>query len=78
MPTIMSREERKLCRNPRTCACADRGCPAHLGVSSCATHADTVLYRIDMDDVTGTVMCADCASDALDSGLFSFERRKHI
>lgn len=28
------------------------------------------LYRVDMDDKTGSRMCAHCAADAFESGLF--------
>jgi hypothetical protein len=55
------------------CECADPGCPAHLGLGKCAepTYARSRLYRIDMEDHTGTVFCEECYEDALDSGVFS-------
>lgn len=52
------------------CECADKGCPAHQGSSDCRNVANTILYRIDMDDQTGTALCDDCANDATMSGLF--------
>jgi hypothetical protein len=55
------------------CNCSDRWCHAHRGTSACAGRGNTILYRVDMNDLTGTVFCDDCASDALDSGLFTDE-----
>ena len=52
-----------------TCQCADLGCPVCHG--SCNNPGDVVLYRVDMEDEAGTVFCADCAADAMDSGLFT-------
>lgn len=59
-------------RTPR-CQCSDRGCPVHPGISFCIQPATTTLFRIDMDDTAGTAFCEACATDALDSGLFSTE-----
>jgi len=56
------------------CECSDPGCPAHNGVSSCEAMAKITLYRVDMEDRTGTAMCDDCADDAFASGVFSSER----
>jgi len=59
------------------CECADPGCPAHVGVSRCREltyERGHVLFRSDMDDRTGTVFCAECLTDALDSGLFTSEK----
>ncbi len=33
-------------------------------------HRLRTLYRSDMEDLTGTLMCPRCAEDAFDSGLF--------
>lgn len=52
------------------CECADRGCPAHKGVSACAYRAIQTLYRSDMKDRTGVSFCLDCATDAYQSGVF--------
>lgn len=52
------------------CECSDPGCPVHKGESNCSKKAKYCLIRIDMDDQTGTLMCGDCADDALESGLF--------
>lgn len=57
--------------HPLTCECSDPRCPACAG--RCRERADTILYRIDMRDITGTAMCEPCAEDALDSGLFRAE-----
>ncbi len=56
------------------CECADPGCPAHSGKSDCRNVANSLLYRVDMEDETGTALCDDCADDAFDSGLFTTER----
>lgn len=53
------------------CECSDAGCAAHKGISKCTNKADTILYRVDMDDASGTLMCSDCADDATTSGLFT-------
>ena len=58
------------CLGQGTCGCADPGCPAHAGKGTCRHDANTTVYRCDMDDKTGTRMCADCAADALNSGVF--------
>lgn len=53
------------------CECTDPDCKAHRG-SECAVIADCqTLYRVDMEDETGTAMCDDCADDAFASGLFT-------
>ena len=54
-----------------TCECADPGCPAHKGVSDCAAKTACVLFRVDMDDETGTAMCEACAEDALKYDVFT-------
>ena len=51
------------------CECADKGCPVHTSVSKCSELGTTILYRVDMEDVNGTVFCDDCANDATMSGL---------
>lgn len=33
-----------------------------------------MLYRVDMNDETGILMCDTCQEDAFDSGLFSYEK----
>jgi hypothetical protein len=33
----------------------------------------TTLYRVDMDDETGTKFCTECGVDAMESGLFADE-----
>lgn len=55
-----------------TCECSDVGCSVHIG-QSCVLRNEQTLYRIDMDDWTGTRFCEKCASDAMDSGLFTDE-----
>lgn len=52
------------------CKCADSGCPVHRNASYCTNMAVTVMVRVDTRDETGTAMCAGCASDAQDTGLF--------
>jgi len=52
------------------CECADPECVHHKGISDCKDTANTIMYRIDMDDTSGTLMCDDCANDATQGGLF--------
>ena len=54
-----------------TCECSDPGCKAHKQVSSCKEKGYTILYRCDMQDEAGTVMCVECTDDAFSSGLFT-------
>lgn len=54
------------------CECGDTGCP-HCG-ANCTDQAAAVLYRVDMIDVTGTLMCDACTEDAVQSGLFEVDR----
>lgn len=64
-------------RRPRVqCECADSGCPVHLGADYCheTTYPKNRLYRIDQDDISGTIFCALCLVDALESGVFTSER----
>lgn len=53
-----------------TCECGDPGCPVHRNATYCTNAAVTVMVRVDMLDKTGTAMCAGCARDSQDSGLF--------
>ncbi len=55
------------------CECSDPGCPVHQGVAQCLIPASMVLYRVDMEDVTGTAFCDGCGDDAMDSGVFRYE-----
>jgi hypothetical protein len=62
----------------RACKCADRGCPVHKG-TECTRMATrempiVTLYRVDMDDRSGTPFCSMCAEDAMESGLFTTGR----
>ena len=50
------------------CECSDPQCP-HCG-GACDEIGRETLYRIDMEDHTGTRMCAVCSEDAMGSGLF--------
>jgi hypothetical protein len=54
-----------------SCECGDPGCPVHRGEEFCGNQAVTVVYRIDMEDETGTAMCDKCSEDALESGVFT-------
>ena len=65
---------RSLYRGPvsgATCECTDAGCKAHRDVSECSKPVYETLYRCDMEDNTGVAFCGDCASDAMESGVFS-------
>ena len=55
-------------RETMKCECSDPGCPC---CGDCQDDADCVLYRIDMEDETGTPMCDRCADDAYESGLYA-------
>jgi hypothetical protein len=55
------------------CECSDPGCPMHLGAETCENTAISTLFRVDMQDETGTVMCEGCACDAFESGLFRID-----
>ena len=50
------------------CECSDSGCKCCSG--KCSHDVEQTLFRIDMDDQTGTPMCAGCADDAFESGLY--------
>ena len=54
------------------CMCVDSGCTCG---GNCQKHAETTLYRIDMEDYTGTDFCEECAADAMESGVFSDEEQ---
>ena len=57
-------------RRLRACECSDPGCDACMG--RCQTMGPTsILYRVDMDDCSGTRMCEACAADAFESGCFT-------
>jgi hypothetical protein len=60
------------------CECSDPECPAFThginedGTPDCDEFAYAGrLYRIDMYDESGTLMCNRCAEDALESGVFT-------
>lgn len=59
------------------CECSDPGCPVHMGKSNCIKYAYVILYRVDMEDNSGTAMCEECADDAMMSGLFTDEIGKN-
>src|SRR6266516_83706 len=54
-----------------TCECTDAGCKAHRDVAECSKPVYETLYRCDMEDNTGVAFCGDCASDAMESGVFA-------
>jgi hypothetical protein len=54
------------------CQCVDRGCLQHLEFI-CEKEATTTVHRTDVDDKTGTPMCEGCATDAVNSGVFTKE-----
>lgn len=56
------------------CACCDPSCPTpsnHAQGGGCGLPATAILYRVNMEDHTGTDMCGACAIDAIESGVFS-------
>ena len=62
----------------RICECSDSGCHAHTGTPVCNQTGTSLLYRVDMEDQTGTLFCEDCAADAMEAGLFSIETAEEI
>jgi hypothetical protein len=56
------------------CECYDKECSAHKGTNCKRESRTKTLYRIDMEDKTGTRFCDDCESDALESGLYDYRR----
>ena len=64
-----------MARQSTQCECSDPGCPVHAGKTECTKRAKGRLYRIDMEDETGTYFCEACWSDAWDSGVFTDEWR---
>ena len=57
-----------------TCECTDPECKAHAGVSTCEELGLIILRRVDVPDSAGTLMCAGCRDNALDSGRFEAGR----
>ena len=53
------------------CECADQACCCD---GTCESAPVVTLYRIDMEDHTGTLFCERCGDDALESGLFTEEQ----
>jgi len=54
------------------CKCDDPGCGQCCGGRK--PHSPgrvSRVYRVDMEDRTGSLFCSGCAQDALDSGMFS-------
>lgn len=54
---------------PAKCECGDPGCPCCQG--ECTRPATMTVFRVDMEDLTGTPVCDDCGADCLESGLFT-------
>ena len=60
------------------CECFDTG-DNHLINNSgrdglqCTRKASVTLWRIDMEDITGTRFCDACAEDAMEAGVFTDE-----
>ena len=50
------------------CYCSDPGCPHCQG--DCHATATETVYRVDMADATGTLMCGECGEDAMSSGVY--------
>jgi hypothetical protein len=62
----------------KKCECSDSGCHAHPYKPICDQTGTTVLFRVDMEDHTGTLFCEDCAADAMELGYFSIESAEEI
>ena len=60
------------------CECTDHGCREHKG-EGCNQYMTTeeglILYRVDMEDFTGTWMCNPCADDAMATKAMGKQRR---
>jgi hypothetical protein len=50
------------------CECSDPLCLHCEG--HCESPSTQVLYRIDIEDITGTGFCDQCGADAYESGVF--------
>jgi hypothetical protein len=57
-------------RHSGPCECSDPGCPVHSGKEDCSNKGKRFVYRVDMEDETGTFMCSRCADDCYESGVF--------
>ena len=68
LDNYLTREPRS--HDVRGCECSDPLCEAHRG-AACASAGEWLLYRIDMQDETGTLFCEDCASCADSCGLYT-------
>ena len=51
------------------CEDGDPGCHCE---GNCPRYADSIAYRIDMEDRTGTLVCSECSNDMIDAGIFRF------
>ena len=59
---------------PVKCECSDPLCPiCHGHCDKTAVMSLTPLYRVDMEDHIGTLMCKGCAEDAFSAGVFDNE-----
>ena len=67
----IDRGERMRIKDNVACECNDPGCNGHLRASVCRENATEILYRVDMEDASGTAMCNLCAIDAFESGVFT-------
>jgi len=66
----------EVCKMKDQCECSDPGCPVHSNQTECTATGIAIVLRIDMEDETGTLMCEDCASDAMKSGVFTVKDNK--
>ena len=60
------------------CECFDTGDNHPINNSGrdglqCTRKATMTLWRVDMEDVSGTRFCEECGSDAMDAGVFTDE-----
>ena len=51
--------------------CEDSDPQCSICHGHCQHEGTIILYRIDMEDQTGTLFCEQCADDASESGLFT-------
>lgn len=52
-----------------TCECSDPACPHCSG--KCKDQATMTLWRVDMEDRTGSDFCQACGEDCMDAGVFT-------
>lgn len=68
VPIAVHRIERRC--GMTMCECQDPGCECG---GTCYDTGTRLLFRVDYEDLTGMLMCDECAEDAAATGLFNVE-----